>query len=135
MKYLKSFDEFVNEKKIDEAVVIPYIPSFSHTSGIESVPSNPYAIIAAGLIVLTGLGIAAADAEGLFTKLSSWWTKRKRNKQIDDIVFRLKDDKDILDFLKLPLKQQEGKWKKLLTTKLTEDEMSSLNHIGKGKFI
>lgn len=56
-------------------------------------------------------------------------------KQMQPIIDRLKEDEDIINFFKVPESDQRGKWRKLIATKLTNDELKFVNKIHKTVFI
>ena len=64
----------------------------------------------------------------LFKKeIKNWWYDKKAKK----IIKRLIDDDDIKDFFNQPRYKQERGWRKLLTSKLSDDELKYLTHITK----
>jgi hypothetical protein len=68
------------------------------------------------------------------TKLKKWWNDRKRDKEVQSIVAKLKGDPEIIEFLKLSPKEQEGKWRKVIEPKLSIDELAYLKNIYKKHF-
>ena len=65
--------------------------------------------------------------------LKDWWNSHKRDKTVQSILNKLKDDQEVIEFLQLPKAKQEGQWKKLITPKLNSDEIKYLNSIFKIK--
>jgi hypothetical protein len=66
--------------------------------------------------------------------LKAWWQKRKSDKAVKSIIDKIKDDKDVIEFMKLTPSQQRGKFRSLIATKLTDDELEYLNKINRKHF-
>lgn len=65
--------------------------------------------------------------------LKEWWRIHKRDKAVQSILDKLKDDQDVIEFLQLPRAKQEGQWKKLIAPKLTADEIKYINSISRDR--
>lgn len=65
--------------------------------------------------------------------LTGWWSKWRRDRKVNKILDKLKDDPEILQFLELPNSQQRGNWQKLIMTKLTGDEQKYLTSISRDR--
>jgi len=65
--------------------------------------------------------------------IKDWWNQWKKDRKVNKILDRIKDDPEIIQFLNLPLNQQKGKWQKLITTKLKSDEMDLLKSISRDR--
>jgi hypothetical protein len=65
--------------------------------------------------------------------LKEWWRIHKRDKAVQSILDKLKDDQDVIEFLQLPRAKQEGQWKKLIAPKLTTDEIKYINSISRDR--
>lgn len=65
--------------------------------------------------------------------LKDWWREHKRDKAVQSIIDKLKDDQDVIEFLQLPKSKQEGQWKKLISPKLTADELKYINSISRNR--
>lgn len=99
-----------------------------------------------GLVILINAAIvnglligqmAAAGGGGSFTPiedLKNWWKKRKSDKALKSIIDKIKDDEDVIEFMKLTPSQQRGKFRSLIATKLTGDELEYLNKINRSHF-
>lgn len=76
------------------------------------------------------------NADGLtpIEDLKRWWQQRKSDKAVKSIVDKIKDDKDIIEFMKLTPSQQRGKFRSLIATKLNDEEIGYLNKINRNHF-
>lgn len=86
---------------------------------------------AATLAIRAGAGDAIASG---IRNIKNMWARYKDKKQMQPIIDRLKNDKDIKVFLSLPAAKQRGKWRKLINSKLKDSEKSYLNRITKTPF-
>ena len=66
--------------------------------------------------------------------LKAWWQKRKSDKALKSIIDKIKDDEDVVKFMKLTPSQQRGKFRSLIATKLNDDELEYLNKINRSHF-
>jgi cytochrome c-type biogenesis protein CcmH/NrfG len=66
--------------------------------------------------------------------LKNWWAKRKKDKAVQSIVSKLKDDPEVIAFMNLTDKAQRGKWYKLIEPKLSDEEKQYLRSISKSSF-
>jgi pyridoxine/pyridoxamine 5'-phosphate oxidase len=120
MKNLQTFDEFLNES-------------------IETEMLNEDANLIATVMLLGQASIVAAAVmarAGYDTpdvKLTEWWNKWKRDRRVNKILDKLNADSEVQQFLTLPPKQQEGKWKKLIDTKLNKEDKDLLNSISRDR--
>jgi hypothetical protein len=67
--------------------------------------------------------------------LKDWWNQHKKDKAVQSILSKLKDDKEVIEFLQLPANKQEGQWKKLIAPKLNAEETKYLNSISRDRVI
>jgi hypothetical protein len=65
--------------------------------------------------------------------LKDWWNQHKKDKAVQSIITKLKDDQDVIEFLQLPRSKQEGQWKKLIAPKLNADELKYINSISRDR--
>jgi hypothetical protein len=65
--------------------------------------------------------------------LKMWWKEHKRDKAVETILDKLKDDQEVIEFLQLPKAKQEGQWKKLIAPKLTADELKYINSVSRDR--
>ena len=81
--------------------------------------------------------MASSGGDGGFTPIADlkrWWQKRKSDKALKSIIDKIKDDEDVVEFMKLTPAQQRGKFRSLIATKLTGDELEYLNKINRSHF-
>jgi len=83
--------------------------------------------------VMLAVAMARAGVDIPSTGLSDWWTKWKKDRRVNKILDRLKDDVEIQQFFELSPKQQEGKWQKLIYTKLDKSELDLLTTISRDR--
>jgi hypothetical protein len=85
-------------------------------------------------LVFTGASVKAAlDAKGIgpIDAIKQWWNDIKTDTAIKSIANKIKNDREIIAFLKLSPSQQRGKFRKLVASKLSAEEMAYLNKINK----
>lgn len=118
MRNLQTYDEFLNEN-----------------SGTLNEDAGTLLIILQSAM-LGGQIALIANAGSDFhpiDDLKSWWKEHKRDKAVQTILDKLKDDQDVIEFLQLPRAKQEGQWKKLISPKLTADELKYINSISRDR--
>ena len=125
MKNLKTFEEFINESIETEML------NEDANLIISVLMLGQATIVAAALM-------ARAGYDTPDERLSDWWNKWKKDRRVNKILDKLNIDTEVQQFLSLPTKQQEGKWQKLIDTKLsTEDKdllkLISRDRVKKGK--
>jgi uncharacterized protein (DUF302 family) len=87
-----------------------------------------------GQLALLGNKISAGGGTTPIEDLKNWWQKRKSDKAVKSIIDKIKDDKDIVEFMKLTPSQQRGKFRSLIATKLNDEELNYLNKINRNHF-
>jgi len=68
---------------------------------------------------------------GPIDSIKQWWKDRKDDKAVKSIIAKIKSDPEMIEFFKLSQNQQKGKFRKLIATKLSPDEIQYLNRINK----
>ena len=68
---------------------------------------------------------------GPIDSIKKWWNDKKTDNTVKSIVNKIKTDPELIDFLKLPASQQRGKFRNMVATKLSSDELKYLNRINK----
>jgi hypothetical protein len=68
---------------------------------------------------------------GPIDSIKKWWKDRKDDKSVKSIIAKIKSDPEMIAFFKLSQNQQKGKFRKLIATKLSSDEIQYLNRINK----
>jgi hypothetical protein len=118
MKHIQSYTEFINEQEqmLNEDINL-----------ITTVMLLGQATIAAAAVM------ARAGYDTPDERISEWWKKWKKDRRVNKILDKLKDDPEIQQFLALPLNQQEGKWKKLIINKLDKEELDLLTSISRDR--
>jgi hypothetical protein len=120
MKNLPTFEEFINES-------------------VETEILNEDASLIMSIMVLgqsTAMLAAAMVKAGVgedWPSIADWWTKWKKDRRVNKILDKLNADTEVQQFLSLPNKQQEGKWQKLIDTKLDKDEKDLLKAISRDR--
>jgi uncharacterized protein (DUF302 family) len=87
-----------------------------------------------GQLALLGNKISADSGFSPIDDLKAWWKKRKSDKAVKSIIDKIKDDKDVVEFMKLTPSQQRGKFRSLIATKLNDEELNYLNKINRNHF-
>jgi len=95
-------------------------------------------IVMAQAAILGGnIGMLAGkyvDSKGVFPNIDDikrWWKDRKDDKAVKSIIAKIKSDPEMIAFFKMSQTQQRGKFRKLVATKLSPDEIQYLNRINK----
>lgn len=90
------------------------------------------AALASGLHIGALAGnYSGGDTLGPIDSIKKWWKDRKDDKAVKSIIAKIKDDPEMIEFFKLSQTQQRGKFRKLVATKLSSDEIQYLNRINK----
>jgi len=71
------------------------------------------------------------DNLGPIDSIKAWWKRRKDDKAVKSIIAKIKSDPEMIAFFKMSQTQQRGKFRKLVATKLSSDEIQYLNRINK----
>jgi len=111
----KNLKESVLTEDITHEVILPLLPLLSVIAGV-------------------GIGSFIGDLDldrGIIQSLKDSWNGYFRNRAVKKIVDRIKDDKDVQEFLNHPSKPG---WTKMLVTKLTSEEKKYLYSLTRNKF-
>jgi len=123
MKNLHTFEEFLNEQEEmlneDSSMALMIIMQ---------------AAVVQGLLIGQMYGDGGGDGFHPIDDLKAWWAKRKKDKAVQSIVDKLKDDPDVIAFLNLSNSAQRGKWYKLIEPKLNDEEKQYLKSISRTPF-
>lgn len=92
------------------------------------------AALVMGQLAILGNKIGADAGFTPVEDLKKWWQKRKSDKAVKTIIDKIKDDKDVVEFMKLTPSQQRGKFRSLIATKLNDEELEYLNRINRNHF-
>lgn len=87
-----------------------------------------------GQLAILGNKISSDSGSTPIDDLKRWWQKRKSDKAVKSIIDKIKDDKDVVEFMKLKPSQQRGKFRSLIATKLNDEELEYLNKINRNHF-
>jgi len=119
MKNIPSFEEFLNEsnESINESLAVGLAIAFSA------------AAIGANMALLAN---KITDNYSI-SDWKKWWNDKKKDKDLQSIIQKLKNDQEVIEFLQLPQSKQEGKWKTTIAPKLNDEEIKYLNMISKDK--
>jgi hypothetical protein len=120
MKNIQTFEEFVNESVETEILN-------EDSSLIMSI------MVLGQSTVMLATAMARAGVGEDWPSIADWWTKWKKDRRVNKILDKLKDDAEIQQFLELPLNQQEGKWQKLIYNKLDKSELDLLTTISRDR--
>ena len=86
--------------------------------------TSALALVAFSPLIVNGM-------ESLKDVIKSNFQEWKRNKEVQKISSKLQQDPEIQEFLNLPPDQQKGKWRKLVASKLTDEELKHLRSISR----
>ena len=119
MKHIQTYEQFINESQEEmlneDASTLTSILLLLQSTALLT------ATMAKAGVELPGVG------------LSDWWAKWKKDRRVNKILDKLKDDSEIQEFLAMPPKEQEGKWRNLIKTKLNKEEMDLLASISRDR--
>lgn len=73
----------------------------------------------------------SGDNLGPIDSIKKWWKDRKDDKAIKSIISKIKSDPEMIAFFKMSQNQQKGKFRKLIASKLSGEELQYLNRINK----
>jgi hypothetical protein len=124
MKNIHTFEEFLNEQEEilneDSSLALMIILQAAVVQGL-----------------LLGQMAASGGGDGFhpIDDLKAWWAKRKKDKAVQSIVDKLKDDPDVAAFMNLSNSAQRGKWYKLIEPKLNDEEKKYLRSITRTPFM
>ena len=124
MKYTQTFNQFLNEQEEilneDNSLALMVILQ---------------AAIVQGLLIGQMAANSSGDGFHPIDDLKAWWAKRKKDKAVQSIVDKLKDDPDVIAFMSLSNSAQRGKWYKLIEPKLNDEEKKYLTSISRTPFM
>ena len=84
-----------------------------------------------GLAIVAFSPLIVMGMENLKDVIKSNFKEWKSNRQVQKIASRLQQDPEIQEFLNLSPDQQKGKWRKLVASKLTDEELRHLRSISR----
>lgn len=123
-KHTKSYHELYGESTVNEDV--------------DSLLLGAILVVQAAILG-GNIGVLAArygdNTLGPIDSIKKWWKERKDDKAIKSIIAKIEKDPEMIEFFKLSQSQQRGKFRKLIATKLSGDEIQYLNRINKGDLI
>jgi hypothetical protein len=93
------------------------------------------AAIVNGLLIGQMAASGGGDGFHPIDDLKAWWAKRKKDKAVKSIIDKLKEDPEVLAFLKMSNWAQRGKWYKLIEPKLNDEEKKYLKSISRTPFM
>ncbi len=121
MKNLPTFNEFLNEQ---EEVL--------NEDG-SSIATSLMLLMQSTATLAMVMAKSGAFDGGSDWSIKSWWEEWKRDRKVNKILDKLKDDPEVIAFLKLPEREQKGKWQKLIEPKLDKDEKEYLKSISRDR--
>lgn len=118
MKHIQTYEQFINESQ-EEMI-------------------NEDAGLAMSIMMLGQATVMLAlqmNRAGMLPEvdITGWWNKWKKDRRVNKILYKLKDDTEVQNFLTLPPKEQEGKWQKLIDTKLNKEDKDLLKLISRDR--
>lgn len=121
MKNLYTFEEFLNEQEdmLNE----------DSSSLITSLMLLMQSTFMLTLAIQKSRGSGGGDGESI----KDWWNRWKKDRRINKVLDRLKDDPEVLTFLALPEREQKGKWQRLIDKKLSAEEKDLLKQISRDR--
>lgn len=132
-----------NNDNIDEGIVAPAVAAAATAAitaaGSGASSSNPamqmfsLAVgITAAIGTIIGFGSALASDTGISSfSIKKWWETHKRDNKVKKIVDRLKDDKEIMDYVN---DRDKAGIRKAIANKISPEEMKYLGWITRDKF-
>jgi hypothetical protein len=121
MKNLQTFDEFLNEQED------------SLNEDVTSILPSLMLLMQSTALLAVAMAKSNQYSGGDDISIKDWWNEWKKDRKVNKILDKLKDDPEIVQFLNLPSYQQKGKWQKLIKTKLKDDELDLLNNISRDR--
>ena len=124
MKHIQTYESFLDEQ---EEVL-------NEDSSLALLVILQAAVVQGLLIGQLAAAGGGGDGFHPIDDLKAWWAKRKKDKAVQSIVDKLKDDPDVIAFLSLTNSAQRGKWYKLIEPKLNDEEKQYLRSITRTPF-
>lgn len=121
MKNVHTFEEFLNEQ---EEIL---------NEDISSILPSIILLMQSTAVLAVAMAKANRYSGGDDISIRDWWNEWRRDRKVNKILDKLKDDPEILQFLDLPNAQQRGNWQKLIMTKLTADEQKYITSISRDR--
>ncbi len=122
MKHLKTFESFLNEQEEilneDNSMALLLILQAAALNGL----------------LFGSMATGSGDGFHPIEDLKAWWAKRKKDKAVQSIVDKLKDDPEVIAFMNQSQSAQRGKWFKLIEPKLNDEEKQYLKNIYRTNF-
>ena len=123
MKHIHTFKSFLNESE----EILNEDNSMALLLILQAAALN-------GLLFGSMAANSAGDGFHPIEDLKAWWAKRKKDKAVQSIVDKLKDDPEVIAFMNQSSSAQRGKWYKLIEPKLSDEEKKYLKSINKTQF-
>jgi len=123
MKHTLTYKEFLNEQE----------EILNEDSSLALILILQAAVVQ-GLLIGKMAASGSGDGFHPIDDLKNWWSKRKKDKAVQSIVDKLKDDPEVAAFMNLTDSAQRGKWYKLIEPKLSNEEKQYLRSITKNSF-
>lgn len=124
MKNIHTFEEFLNEQE----------EMLNEDSSLALLVILQAAAVVQGALIGQMAASGGGDGFHPIDDLKAWWAKRKKDKAVQSIVDKLKDDPDVAAFMNLSNSAQRGKWYKLIEPKLNDEEKKYLKSITRTPF-
>lgn len=122
MKHIHAFEDFLNEQEEilneDNTMALLLILQAAALNGL----------------LFGSMATGSGDGFHPIEDLKAWWAKRKKDKAVQSIVDKLKDDPEVIAFMNQSSSAQRGKWYKLIEPKLSDEEKQYLKSINKTQF-
>ena len=117
-KHVPSFDRFVNEQEemLNEDALNIALLIFQA------------AMVGGNIAMMSNL-----DDFRSVNSLKNWWNRHKKDKAVQSIIDKLKNDQDVIEFLQMSRSKQRGQWKSLIAPKLNTGEMQYINSISRDR--
>jgi hypothetical protein len=123
MKHTLTYKEFLNEQE----------EMLNEDSSLALMVILQAAIVN-GLLIGQMAANGSGDGFHPIDDLKAWWAKRKKDKAVQSIVDKLKDDPEVIAFMNQKDSVQRGKWYKLIEPKLNDEEKQYLRSITRTQF-
>jgi hypothetical protein len=124
MKHIHTFESFLNEQEEilneDNSMALLLILQAAALNGL--------------LFGSMATGAVTGDGFHPIEDLKAWWAKRKKDKAVQSIVDKLKDDPEVIAFMNQSKSAQRGNWFKLIEPKLNDEEKQYLKNIYRTNF-
>jgi len=131
--YVYDEDGGEHEIKVSDIEFIELNEGVLNEDATSILPSLMLLMQSTALLAVAMAKSGAFDGGSSDGGIMDWWNEWRKDRKVNKILDKLKDDPEIMQFLDLPANKQKGNWQKLIKTKLKDDELNLLTSISRDR--